>query len=149
MIVTINTDASFCKDTKKGGYAFSIVSNTFKTKRSGVFKTECINPDDAEARCIVNAMKIAMTISGATRIIVNTDSLNAIAILTAKPNKYVSTTKFEYIRQAYLKLFQPQSMRVEFRHVKAHTGINDARSKVNEWCDQEAKKQLNKARNEK
>jgi len=28
----------------------------------------------------------------------------------------------------------------EFRHVKAHSGKNDARSFVNEWCDKEAKK---------
>ena len=31
---------------------------------------------------------------------------------------------------------------IEFRHVKAHSGVKDKRSYVNEWCDAEAKKQL-------
>jgi len=28
----------------------------------------------------------------------------------------------------------------KFRHVKAHTGRDNARSKANEWCDENAKK---------
>ena len=45
-------------------------------------------------------------------------------------------------RTLYIDLIRKLKIEVEFRHVKAHSGINDSRSYVNEWCDAEAKKQM-------
>jgi hypothetical protein len=39
-------------------------------------------------------------------------------------------------RTSYQGLIPP---RIQFRHVKAHTRAQDARSWVNRWCDREAK----------
>lgn len=51
---------------------------------------------------------------------------------------------WSHIRGAYNKVLNESKNKaiIEFRHVKAHTGINDKRSYVNDWCDLEAKKQL-------
>ena len=150
MLVTINTDASFHPQLKFGAYAFWAISNDFKITKSGVFRRKCITPDDAEAKCIINALKVVLlSHSGITKIIINTDSLNATAIL--KNNKkhirqYVrlKQQQIKELQESYKLILQQNKNKVniEFRHVKAHTGINDARSYVNEWCDSEAKKRL-------
>jgi len=54
--ITINTDASFCQKTGAGAYAFYIVCDLFKIKKSGVFKENPLNPMDAEMKCIANAV---------------------------------------------------------------------------------------------
>ena len=147
MLVTINTDASFHPSLKYGAYAFWAICNDFKITKSGVFKAKCINPDDAEAKCIINALKVVLLAhSNITKIIVNTDSLNAIAILTGDKthiSKYINSQRLAWdkLRKVYKSLII-QKVDIEYRHVKAHSGVNDRRSYVNEWCDSEAKRQL-------
>lgn len=156
MLVTLNTDASFHCQLKYGAYAFWAVCNEFKITKSGVFKSKCINPDDAEAKCIINALKIVLLAhNGITKVIVNTDSLNAIALLKydiVHIKKYMGNNMkmWSHIRKAYNNVIHKNENRViiEFRHVKAHTGINDKRSYVNEWCDAEAKRQLRSVSNQ-
>jgi len=150
MLVTINTDASFHLKLKHGAFAFWAVSNDFKITKSGVFKSKCINSDDAEAKCIINALRVVLLAHGnITKVIINTDSLNAIALLKfdrIHMKKYMgyNIKMWSHIRVAYGKVLRESKNKavVEFRHVKAHSGINDKRSYVNEWCDLEAKKQL-------
>lgn len=150
MLVTINTDASFHPNLKYGAYAFWAICDDFKITKSGVFRRKCIDPDDAESKCIINALTVVLkSHTDITKIIVNTDSLNAIAYLT-KDKKHVSkyrlsASKMRQFQQCLLDLKIPASVKIEYRHVRAHTGLNDSRSYVNEWCDMEAKKQLRKA----
>ncbi len=59
-LVTITTDASFDLVLKFGAFAFWAKSDDFKTTKSGVFKSKCINSDDAEAKCIINALKVVL-----------------------------------------------------------------------------------------
>ena len=150
MLVTINTDASFHLNLKYGAYAFWAICNDFKITKSGVFRNKCRNPDDAEAKCIINALKVVLLVhKGITKVIVNTDSLNAIALITDNREhvkKYIGNNQkmWKYLRTAYNVILHDYktNVQVEFRHVKAHSGINDKRSYVNEWCDSEAKRQL-------
>jgi len=148
MLVTINTDASFDSKFKVGAYAFWAVSNNFKITRSGVFKTKCYSPDDAESRCLINALALIIKNHPQTsKIIVNSDSLNAIAILTedrAHIKRYMKHREknFVHIQKAFSKIFHKKSTSIEFRHVKAHTTVSDSRTYVNDWCDKEAKSQL-------
>lgn len=152
MLVTINTDASFHPSLKYGAYAFWAICDDFKITKSGAFRDECLNSHDAEAKCIINALKIILLAhKGITKIIVNTDSLNAIALLKddkAHINRYMgrSRTMWKHIRKAYHETMKhnKNKVEIEYRHVKAHSGIKDKRSYVNEWCDSEAKKQLRK-----
>ena len=147
MLVTINTDASFHPNLKYGAYAFWAICNDWKITKSGVFRKKCIDPDDAEAKCILNALTVVLkSRKGITKIIINTDSLNATAyLLNDKKHvqKYrLSTSKMRQFRTLYIDLIRKLKIEVEFRHVKAHSGVNDSRSYVNEWCDAEAKRQM-------
>lgn len=147
MLVTINTDASFHPKLKYGAYAFWAVCDDFKITKSGVFRKKCIDPDDAESKCIINALTVILKAhKGITKIIINTDSLNAIAYLTKDKNhinKYrLSMSKMRQFQLCLSLLPMPKNLKIEYRHVKAHSGVEDKRSYVNEWCDLEAKKQL-------
>ena len=146
MLVTINTDASFHPRLKYGAYAFWAVSNDFKITKSGVFRKLCQTPDDAESKCIINAFTVILkSHKRISKIIVNTDSLNAIAYLTkdlVHIKKYnLSLPKMRQFQQC-LSLLPIVKITIEYRHVKAHSGVGDKRSYVNEWCDAEAKRQL-------
>jgi ribonuclease HI len=146
MLVTINTDASFHPILKYGAYAFWAICNDFKITKSGVFRKKCQTPDDAEAKCIINALTVILkSHKGISKIIINTDSLNAISYLTKDTfhiSKYsLSLSKMRQFQQC-LTILPINKTKIEYRHVKAHSGINDTRSYVNEWCDSEAKKQL-------
>jgi len=150
MLVTINTDASFHPRLKHGAYAFWAVCNDWKITKSGLFRKLCQTPDDAEAKCIINALTVVLKAhKGISKIIINTDSLNAIAYLTkdeAHIRKYgLSHSKMRQFQQC-LSVLPISKSQLEYRHVKAHSGINDKRSYVNEWCDAEAKRQLRKKR---
>ncbi len=148
MLITINTDASFHPNLKYGAYAFWAICNDFKITKSGVFRKKCLTPDDAEAKCILNALTVILKAhTGISKIIINTDSLNAIAYLTndkRHTDKYRLPTSQRVRFSNLLNEFRRKHRRtkIEFRHVKAHSGIADSRSYVNEWCDAEAKKQL-------
>ena len=146
MLVTINTDASFHPSLKYGAYAFWAICDDFKITKSGVFRKKCQTPDDAEAKCIINALTVILKAhKGISKIIINTDSLNAIAYLTKDENhirKYgLSMPKMRQFQQC-LTMLPISKTKIEYRHVKAHSGVKDKRSYVNEWCDSEAKKQL-------
>ncbi len=84
MIVTINTDASYSKKYQVGSYAFWIVCDEFRLKKSGMLKEKAPRPEIAEFRSVMNALhtlfakKVSVKI---TRIIVNTDCLNVIHLL--------------------------------------------------------------------
>jgi hypothetical protein len=149
MIVTINTDASFSKFHKRGSFAFWIVCNDFKIIKSGILRKKVSTPSVAEFKCIINAFHILYNenLKNVSKIIVNTDCLNVIHIIN-NDKFYISRYRLSYL----LELIKPYKnliskypeIKIEFRHVKAHTGVNNARSWVNEWCDTHAKLQLKK-----
>lgn len=149
MIITINTDASFCPDTKFGAYAFWIVSNQFKIQKSAILKKTCKTSHEAELKCILNAIVTIKNEIGTNKIVINTDSMNSIYILTNDRNmidKYRLTWGKPYHKmyKAIIKRYKQCS--IEFRHVKAHQDTSTARTWVNDWCDSQAKQQLKIAR---
>ena len=146
MIVTINTDASFSHNHKRGSFAFWIVSNRFKILKAGIIRKTVLRPEMAEAMCIINALHILCNenLDDVTRIIINTDCLNAVYILRndkEQIRKYRLKWGLE-LRDTFNKRYKHIKSKIEFRHVKAHSGVQDARSYVNEWCDRNAKLQL-------
>lgn len=151
MLCTINTDASFHPKYKVGAYAFWVVCNTFKLKKASVFKEPFVkNPVEAEIKCIINAISLTLrqdkSISG---LVVNTDCLNAIHILKddRKMVRRYKLQHFKKYRQKYNKICSKYRKKsgvdiknnTEFRHVLAHSGVDDKRSYVNEWADRMAK----------
>lgn len=147
MLCTINTDASFHPKYKVGAYAFWSVCNGFRVQNAGYFNDLCKDPDDAEMKCIINAVyKTLKTSSGLKRIIVNTDSMNSIRVFEHE-KKGIRRYNLQWAKKhreqlkSIIKSYKTP-VEIEFRHVKAHTGKNDARSYVNEWCDTHAKRFL-------
>lgn len=149
MLATVNTDASFSPQYNVGGYAFWISSNLFKKRTSGPLQGSIRCSTDAEMRCILNALTWIYRDQRITRIIVNTDSMNSIQCLTEQTTYRSSydyhSKEWIHIRKVYSKIKQTlraRKVKIEFRHVKAHSGVNDARSFVNEWCDAQAKNHM-------
>lgn len=145
MLVTINTDASFHNDYNAGAFAFWAVSDNFKLQKAGYFKKLCKSSDEAEMKCIINAVTSTLSSNKTiSKAIINTDSLNSIAVFTndKKHIKRWSLKKYHPLRHQFniaLKKHARKNIIIEFRHVKAHSEIEDARSYVNEWCDKNAK----------
>lgn len=147
MICTINTDASFHPKLKWGAYAFWAISDRFKIQKYGGFRDKCLNPTDAEAKCIINALQVVLSSDkDITRIIINTDSLNSVSIFENHRNNInrYGLHFGDHLRRKFKKILIDYSsnVTVEFRHVKAHSNVDDARSYVNEWCDTHAKRKM-------
>jgi len=150
MIVTINTDASFRRDIKKGGYAFWIVSNSGTFCRSGMLRKKIKTPSIAEMMCIINSIDSLGKLGWnyIHKIIINTDSMDS---------KYIIETHKKFIRRYHLQYLLPygdkfrditrkynlHGIQIEVRHVPSHVSTETPRQYCNEWCDKEAKKHLN------
>lgn len=141
--ITINTDASHHPDHKVGGYAFYIVCNHFRIMKCGAFKTLPKNSTEAETMCIGNALAhlAKMDLPKTTYLVINTDSKHSIGNIERSYNP-LSAQVYE-IWQSVIK--KTSSTKNEFRWVRAHSKVKDARSYVNEWCDFNAKKEMRKA----
>lgn len=142
--ITINTDASFNIRDRVGGYAFYIICDLFRIKKGGLFKVQPKSAQEAEMMCMANALYTILLqkeLPETNLIIVNSDclfSFHKIGLKKDGVGKTVAKILKEVRHKTSLRgVVMPK---FEFRHVKAHSGKNDARSIVNEWCDQEAKK---------
>jgi hypothetical protein len=150
-IVTINTDASFSYNHHKASYAFWIVSDYGKLCRYGILKGETKTPTHGEFKCIVNALHCLFVYLKwpVTMIIVNTDSMNSIHLLKNDKQsirKYrIGKNQFKEELAAWHRIngrYIANKIKIDFRHVKAHTTTDNARSWVNQWCDANAKASL-------
>jgi ribonuclease HI len=151
MIVTINTDASYSHKHNKGSYAFWMVSNEGKICKSGLLKGDSLDPTHAEIKTISNALFHLSNYTGwkgITKVIINTDSMNSIHLLTKNIKaikKYrIHHEKYKNEIWVFASLVNKLKYNIEIRHVRSHKGTDTARTWVNEWCDQEAKKHLRK-----
>lgn len=150
MIVTINTDASFSHEYQKGAFAFWIICNQGKFCHSGMLRKKCINSHVAEMKCIINAVHQLGTIGFTfiTKIIINTDSMNSIALINNDKKSIKKYGLHKWGKQLQddfkntVKRFNLIGIPIEPRHVKAHQNTEDRRTFVNNWCDSEAKKHL-------
>lgn len=138
--ITINTDASFSNTHKVGGYAFVIVCDIFRIQKGGQFKKiKPACPEEAEIMCIGNAISTLLSqteLPTSNHLVLNSDCKWGMAKIRNKTtplSKQVHGLWQELIRRT-------GATHHSLRHVKAHSGIGDKRSMVNEWCDKEAKK---------
>lgn len=151
MVVTINTDASFSRKYKVGSYAFWIKCNEFDIKKSGILRKKISRAENAEFRCIINALHNLFTQKTKDRIgliVINTDCMNVIHLINDDKlamRKYDLGSWGRHMVLTYNLLRSKHKhlkTRIEFRHVKAHKEIEEGREFMNDWCDKEAKKQL-------
>lgn len=137
--VTINTDASFFPIEKIGGYAFYIRYGDTIIRQGGSFHAPCNCSNEAEIMAIGNAFAKILSLRPIPKtflVVVNTDSLTAIRRI--KNPKTALQKKVRSLKDKMLHKMGKSD--IVFRHVKAHSNKDDARSHVNAWCDKEAKK---------
>ncbi len=148
MVVTINTDAAFHTRFKVAAFAFWMVSDEGRILHSGALKGSIKSADEAEIKCIINAIAVLVKQNWrqVTRIIINTDSLNAIHVLGKNKQAIVryGLKEFGYLRGEmnrliYHKPFTNQA-NITFNHIRSHEHTETARNWVNNWCDENAKK---------
>lgn len=152
MVVTINTDASFSRKYQVGSYAFWIKCNEFTICKSGMLRKKISRPENAEFRCVINALHTLFTQKTVEKIgliVVNTDCMNVIHLINNDKEAISRYNLGSWGRHMVLTYNLLRSKhkhlktKIEFRHVKAHTQkIEDGRTFVNDWCDKEAKKHI-------
>jgi ribonuclease HI len=146
--ITINTDASFHPTHKVGGYAFYIVCDNFKIQKGGSFKINPKNSTEAEMMCMVNALHtliVQPTLPKTKLIVINSDCLFAFDKIKRRSDHKLGKMIAEKLRTLrILTSYRGVMPEYNLRHVKAHSDNPDARSWVNNWCDQEAKKWMRK-----
>lgn len=149
MRVTILADASFCPDYHVGGYGFWIVCERGKYGGGGSIKNTVPSSVIAEMMAVVNALhqglKVGLVMKG-DDVLMQTDCMGAINFLSRMvrglPPDHMP------IAQAWYDLRTKNDIRVMFKHVKAHTGLTEARYIANKMCDKRAKKGMRLARAE-
>lgn len=153
MIVTVMTDASFSHKHLIGTYAFYVVSDKGKFFGSGKLRDQCLDSTEAEMKAIVNAMhalsKKEDVNKNARKIIINTDSMNAVHIFSKnkpKIKKYkLDKQHYNEVRDTFFKIRKKiVALEIEIRHVEAHSNKTTARHVVNGWLDTAAKKEMEK-----
>lgn len=143
--ITVNTDASFCNSTKVGGYAFWIKGTQLSIKKHGPFKEVLDCSNDAEMKCIANALHSLLCrerLPKAEILVINTDCTGAIHRIKSNRDN-ISTIINRYINQIK-EVTGITELRI--KHVKAHVKISDSRSYVNDWCDKQAKYHMRRER---
>ena len=141
--ITINTDASFHPKYKVGGYAFHIVCDSFKIQRGGMFKNHPKNPLEAEMMCMANALHTLLKqeeLPVTKWIVINSDCLNSFERIGLKKSGIGKQIAQILKKIRHETAYGDILPKFDFRYVKAHSGIKDSRSIVNEWCDTEAKR---------
>lgn len=154
-IVTVNTDAGFYPNDKKGAYAYYIRTDGVKLTGSGLFKKECRSPQEAEYAALINALFIVLhsqKITEIKKIIINRDNIH---VISKRKGHTFQTLLHRIIKDIFIKKYadankSPQLFTkfYEFRHVKAHTKGKDAKYWVNNWCDNQCTMQLKKWKQE-
>lgn len=157
MNITLNCDASFSKKYRVGSFAYWVTCNMGRLRRSGSLKGGINDPTEAEMKCILNALKFIIVdnrrvFNEVQRFYVNTDSLNAKWMFEGHQNKI---TKYGRVKPEWKRLnkiynrkffseIRKHKKEIRFYHVKGHSGVQDSRSYVNEWCDKAAKNEISK-----
>jgi ribonuclease HI len=139
MLVTINTDASYNSKLKIGAFSFWMVSNNGRLFGAGQLKGEIKHSSEAEFKSILNAMHFLKDKSGWTgidKIIINTDSQQALDMINGKKTHAWAVV----LKKSFNELRKQMKCDVEARKVKAHSGLDEKRKWVNNWCDKAAKK---------
>ena len=144
MLVTILTDASHCPDSKVGGYGYWIISDRGHIKGGAEFKSVVKNINHAESMAVVNALYCSVQ-SGIAKngdiILVQSDSTTALDILKYRKNK----EEYGDIIREWRRLTRKMD-KVIYRHVKGHSGVQDARSYANRYCDKIARRAMRRMR---
>lgn len=133
-------DASHHPKHKVGGYGFWIASERGKLPGGGPFKNRVRDNNAAEMMAIVNALyegARAGLIQEGDFVLIQTDSAYAIERFWGRIPLRNNDAQAAF--DQFHALLKRLDLRYDFRHVKGHSNVNDARSMANRMCDKRAK----------
>lgn len=143
---TVICDASWCPNTRSGGWACWVNINYddgghSRVTRSGIFRHRARSSNHAEQMACLNGIFLAYSY-GARDILVQTDCLN---LVTSQGSTTHPKSMREY-EDAHNKYWSDAN--ITWRHVKGHNlgTVQDRRTWVNDWCDKNAKRMMRKQR---
>jgi ribonuclease HI len=146
--VTIVSDASHCPRTNAAGYGFWAVSSRGRHAGGGSFKTPLTGSDAAEVMAVVNALHVTLSLGIAEKgdhVLVQTDCLYAIHVFTGVVLK-IRNAEVKRAREVFANLVLAHALKMDFRHVRGHTDVQDRRSLAQRHADKRAKKAMKDAR---
>ena len=147
MLVTIIADASWCPHTGAAGYGAWIATDRGKQNIQGPMKIPVKCSKSAEMMALVNAVYQGIKdglIESFDVVILQSDCLFGLRTFQGThliENEHDALAK-EYLEK-YVKLL---NLTVTYKHVKGHTNRQEARYRVNNMCDENAKKHMRKMR---
>jgi len=150
MNVTLITDASWCPDQLVSGYGYWVACARGKLGGGGRCTSASVETSTvAEMMGVCNSLfecyKAGYIVRG-DRILIQTDCVAAIKAFEGI--RFANLNRQERMVVKYLhELQKALDLELTFRHVKAHTQTQDARSVTNRMCDKVAKKFMREARN--
>lgn len=147
MRTTIIADASFCPDTKVGGYGFWIANERGRKGGDGIFKEEVENNIAAEMMALLNALSHAIKIGliqDGEGVLIQTDCTPAIAAFMDE--RKTVTQQEDGLIKWYKSFIHDHKLSIEFRHVKGHSGKKENRYVANNICDRRARENMRRAR---
>lgn len=152
--LTINVDASFIQTKKLASYAYWLSSDYGHWKGGSVFKDDVNDSTEAELKGIINALVVTFNeiklrkINTIEQIYINCDSDTAIKVLVEGENvKSITGNILKYVPLFYIYksvLEKNKFSNIVFKRIKGHSNGSKPRNYVNNWCDLEAKKLINK-----
>jgi len=147
MRVTVIADASHCPDSGAAGYGYWAISERGRQGGGGPIQSALDGSSAAEMCALVNGLYFACESGIAApgdHILLQTDCTSAILALESKRTELTRDERSAKAR--FYELKKKYDVRVSFRHVKGHSGKQDARSVTNHLCDQRAKVGMRLAR---
>ena len=145
--VTVFTDASYCPSTGAAGWAVWMKHQGDTHRYSGIPKNPVKNPSHAEMVAAVYGISLAIkNYPDARTVHLVTDLLRTVEILRghARAKMDYEITAYNYV----YRMAKEHNVHISCKHVKAHVTQGERRNYVNNWCDQEAKKQMRKMRDD-
>ena len=145
--ILVFTDGSFIKHLNKCGYGVFFPNSEYKNI-SRRFKIEPLSNQRAELYAIYKAIKRVNKNNKAQDIKIYTDSEYSIRSLTLwiktwKENNWIASTNKPVANQDIIKkidnMMTKHTGKIEFKHVRSHTGKKDFESLNNEIVDKLAK----------
>lgn len=137
----MNTDASFSEKYQVAAYAFNITGEDFVIHQYGMIKGNPRTSEEAEIMALEYAMKavnIQPNYRGNEQVMIFTDCKGAIKKILRPESQY-----HKKVNNAFRRLANRKS-KAHISHVRSHTGNQDIKSKMNQWCHEKAYAQLQK-----
>lgn len=150
MLVSLFTDASYCPDTKVGGYGIWAKCELGQVKGYGPMKRDVANSTVAEARAVYAGLQLIALQPWwpeSKRILIQTDNMQVVRAIKPLGRQFFNGDWQKVFTQALKEFEQQHGVKLESRHVRGHQKSSLAtRNWVNNKTDKLAKKGLKEAR---